>query len=344
MEHKSFQSFVKEISGRTVIGIASVFGVIDSYGEIVQKGAFKKTIAENLSRIKHLWRHDSWEPPIATINELKEASKRSLPKEVLAKFPEATGGLEVTRTYLDTPRGNEILAGIQADPPAINEMSFGFDVIKSSITEAGDKSKIKNLLEVALWDTSDVVWGANPATVASKALLPFKATDPAPIDTGWSRETQLKQAEINDLKMACAWFRSDTPESKEAYLLPHHESAGNYRVIWLGVKAAMNALLSDIFIPKADLRGVYDHLVKHYEQFEQEPPSFKMVELAQNLIEVQKGELPENIAQAIKALNDLLRGDTAEPPKEALTDTTALKLRLELARRRNDLLLIEEVA
>jgi HK97 family phage prohead protease len=143
---------------------------VDSYGDVVQKGAFKKTIQENARRIRHLWMHDSFQPPTAVVRNLQEVGKSSLPESVLAAFPDATGGLEVAREYLKTPRGDEILEGIRAD--GINEMSFAYDVVKSQLksveTDGKEKRQIRLLSEVKLYETSDVLWGANPATVASK--------------------------------------------------------------------------------------------------------------------------------------------------------------------------------
>ena len=172
MEYKATSTFIKDISDRTVTGVASVFGNVDSYGDIVQRGAFKKTLSENAPRIRHLWMHDPAQPPTAAIRGLQEVGKDALPDEVLQRFPDATGGLEVVREYLRTPRGDEILEGIRAG--AINEMSFAYDVIKSKFAEVADadgiKRQVRLLSEVRLYETSDVLWGANPATVASKSV------------------------------------------------------------------------------------------------------------------------------------------------------------------------------
>jgi HK97 family phage prohead protease len=50
-------------------GIASVYGVEDSYGDVIDKGAFTKTISENPS-IPILWQHDSKE--VIGLGEVKE--------------------------------------------------------------------------------------------------------------------------------------------------------------------------------------------------------------------------------------------------------------------------------
>lgn len=179
-EYKTLPSYTKDVDGRTVAGLAAVFGNIDSGGDRIIKGAFKKTIGEGIGRVKHLWMHDPWNPPTAVIKELKEVGTRDLPDVVKETYPEATGGLLVVREYLDTPRGNEILEGIKSG--AISEMSFGYDTIKSDFEEGeGDwkGSQIRNLRELRLWDTSDVTWGMNAATVAAKSgnpSLDFKLT------------------------------------------------------------------------------------------------------------------------------------------------------------------------
>lgn len=166
MEYKAFQSFTKGINGRTVEGFAAIFGNVDSGGDIVHKGAFKKTLQENRKRFRHLWMHNPFEVPTAAIKDISEVGKGDLPKEVKEAYPEATGGLYVAREYLETPKGDEILTAIRAG--AINEMSFGYDVVKFDFGTMEDKP-VRNLKELILYDTSDVTWGMNAATVASKS-------------------------------------------------------------------------------------------------------------------------------------------------------------------------------
>lgn len=175
MEYKSFELETKEVAddGRTVTGFAAVFGNIDQGADRIHRGAFRKTIQEQGGRIKHLWMHDMYQPPIAVVKELREVGREELPESVQGRFPDATGGLLVTRRYLDTPRGNEILAGVTGG--AITEMSIGYDAKKIDFEEVpGDGVRgplmVRNLREVRLYDTSDVTFGMNEATVASKGL------------------------------------------------------------------------------------------------------------------------------------------------------------------------------
>lgn len=177
-ELKSFPQHVKSIEGRSVTGIFSVFGNQDSsywQPDIVHAGAFKKTLKERKDKIYHLWQHNFYEPPIAVVEAIKELSRDELPKEVLKVSPDITGGMEVTRRYLDTPKANEVFANISEGVPL--EMSFGFDAIKFDFVEMDGKT-VRNLREVKLYETSDVLWGANSATLASKALLDMAKHNP----------------------------------------------------------------------------------------------------------------------------------------------------------------------
>jgi len=167
MELKSIPNAVKAIEGRSVTGIASVFGNVDDQADRIWPGAFNVTLNMRRTKFRHLWNHDFFMPPIASIDAIQEVGRDALPEAVLAEAPEAMGGLMVTRTYLDTPRGNEVLAGIKAG--AINEMSIGLDPVRFDFGEV-DGTRVRELREIKLWDTSDVLWGANDATTASKSL------------------------------------------------------------------------------------------------------------------------------------------------------------------------------
>lgn len=168
-----FTNLKSEASGRIRGGIAAVFGNVDAIGDRVMPGAFAKTLAEGAKRCKHLWNHSYQHPPVASIVELRELSRNELPAEVLAKSPDATGGLLVKREYYDVDLANWILKAIDAGD--INEMSFAYDTIQSSTRTEVDPNntektrEIRELLELKLYDTSDVLYGCNAATVADGA-------------------------------------------------------------------------------------------------------------------------------------------------------------------------------
>lgn len=170
-EMKAGPHYVKAIDGRTVTGIFSVQGNKDSYGDILHPGCFAKTFMERGPKVLHLWQHEFWSPPIAVVRTLRELRRDELPPEMLSAYPEALGGAEVTREYLDTPRANEVLENIRKDVPL--QMSFGFDPLRYDFEEDPESEwgMIRHVREVRLWETSDVLWGANSATMATRMPL-----------------------------------------------------------------------------------------------------------------------------------------------------------------------------
>lgn len=96
-------------------------------------------------------------------------------------------------------------------------------------------------------------------------------------DTEWNVSKEIKKADIEDLKVMSTWVDSDNTDNKTAYKLLHHTADG-HKVVWRGVVAAMGALLGargGIDIPSGDRKGIYNHLAKHYKQFDKEVPEFK---------------------------------------------------------------------
>ena len=173
MQIKATHHYVKSITGRSVTGIFAVHGNVDEGDDRSWPGSFAKTFTERYEKVRFLWGHDFNSPPIAKITSLREVTREELPPGVLEKAPEALGGAEVTREYLETPRGDEVLKGIEVG--AINEMSYAYDAVKYDFEEKPDAKydweRIRNLRELRLYEVSDVLWGMNPATQGSKTAL-----------------------------------------------------------------------------------------------------------------------------------------------------------------------------
>jgi HK97 family phage prohead protease len=129
-------------------GYGSVFGNVDSYGDIVDKGAFTKTLHDRGNKVKLLWQHDSTQP-IGVFTSLSEDS-------VGLKF---TGQLN-----LDVQKGAEAYSLLKQG--ALDGMSIGYCPIQWSV-DSKDAS-ITHLNEVMLFEISLVTFPANEeATVSS---------------------------------------------------------------------------------------------------------------------------------------------------------------------------------
>jgi hypothetical protein len=272
----------------------------------------------------------------------------------------------VKRRYLETERGNEILAGLKADPPAITEMSFGYDAVKYDFEEIkpGEEDSypvmIRNLREVRLWDTSDVNWGMNEATVASmKSALPYKDTGVSEENAEWKKPTlseftdqsweDLSEAEKKRIAAHFTWSVSVPAESFGDLKLPHHKPAksGVGPAVWNGVKAAMGALMGArggvSGLSDSDRKSVYNHLAKHYAGWEKEPPDLKVLDLLRSVDDVMiwlEKDKPTNVDdvlfQKLQELNDLLRAEPQSPTDVALTlrlEQEKLLRRLAIKRR-----------
>jgi HK97 family phage prohead protease len=290
MEHKAFPIFGKQVDGRVVKQLFAVMGVVDDGGDRIWPGAFAKTLAERMDRVKVLWQHDRWEPPIGVPNVLKELSKAELPPALMAKYPEATGALYGEIAYLDTPRGSEVLTGITAG--AITENSFGYDPVKADFDQPeADAMQVRNLRELRLWDVSPVNWGMNPSTMNLKVALPYKDTGKADEGDAWKGPAledftadlwgDLSGSERRRIASHYSWAAGMPPETFGDLKLPHHQASkdGIGPAVWKGVAAAMARLLqAGTDIPDGDRKAVYDHLVGHYKQFEKEPPEFKTIQ------------------------------------------------------------------
>lgn len=145
----------------------SIFGIEDDswMNDIIEPGAFKKTIAERgpagSRKIRVLWMHRVGEV-IGKVLVLEEHSRDLLPEHIRERYPLASGGLYAeTQLIMDVQRGREAFA-LYRDG-AMDEWSIGFDPIDQKFEEV-DKRVIRRLKEIKLWEYSPVTWGANPAT------------------------------------------------------------------------------------------------------------------------------------------------------------------------------------
>lgn len=86
----SFGRGLKVLDGAVIEGYASLFGAADQGGDVVQKGAYARSLKElevSGRRVKMLWQHDPTQP-IGLWDEVREDTRglwvkgRLLPKDV----------------------------------------------------------------------------------------------------------------------------------------------------------------------------------------------------------------------------------------------------------------------
>lgn len=135
---------VKEEGGIGFVeGYASVFGNVDSDGEVVEKGAFGKTLKENLlaGKIKFVDFHNSFlssEEIIGVVEEAKEDEH----------------GLWFKARLSSVQRAQDVRTKIREG--ILDALSIGYNVMRDEVIEG-----VRHLKELRLWEISVVPWGAN---------------------------------------------------------------------------------------------------------------------------------------------------------------------------------------
>lgn len=124
-------------------GYASVFGNVDSGGDVMEPGAFTKTIAEGVGRVKILSGHNEALLPIGKPLDLREDAR----------------GLFIRAKISDTALGRDVKTLIR--DKVLCELSIGYDPVVFDYDETG----IRHLREVKLWEVSVVTWAMNEAAV-----------------------------------------------------------------------------------------------------------------------------------------------------------------------------------
>jgi len=118
-------------------GYGSYFGNKDSDNDVIMKGAYKKTIAENGDRVKYLYQHDM-NQPIGKMVELYEDDK----------------GLVFTAEIAKTQLGMDVVELMKTG--VITENSVGIMPIQKQ-----NKENYREITEVKLYEVSAVTLAAN---------------------------------------------------------------------------------------------------------------------------------------------------------------------------------------
>lgn len=188
--------------------------------------------------------------------------------------------------------------------------------------------------ETALGFVDDVKIAPEVRREFVKGVIGFKDLGKAPIETSWDGPAERKMATVEDLRIMSAWFDSANPDVKSSYKLPHHKAEGQHVAVWNGVRAAMAALLGargGTAIPTSDRKGVYNHLVRHYKQFDKEPPVFKTysdTELEKMFPEFFKADEIEDVLDFSKYYEDLEKLEGEFIAKAGYEDLRVLILKL----------------
>jgi len=261
METKDFMFDIKSVEDNGIVeGYAAVFGNKDLGNDIIDPGAFKKTINER-KNVPLLWYH---QPPevLGLVFEMEEDNK---------------GLKSRSQINLDTQLGREKFSLIRQG--AIKGMSIGFEAIK----EVWEKD-IRRLKEIRLWEISLVTFPMNPLAQVTniKAVVPYQDLPLADKDRGWDAGEARKRLadwagdDMDKYRKGFLWYDEENADNLTAYKLPIADVIDGrlYAVprAIIAAAAAIQGARGGVDIPASDVPGVKNHIEKYYKKMDMTPP------------------------------------------------------------------------
>ncbi len=143
-----------------IVGYAAVFNQLSEplagrFREQIRPGAFKRSIKNG--DVRALWNHD----PNYVLGRTKSGTLR---------LEEDDRGLKIEIDPPDTQWARDLMVSIQRGD--VDQMSFGFRVLKDEWDRREDGTIIRTLIDVELFDVSPVTFPAYPQTsVAVRDML-----------------------------------------------------------------------------------------------------------------------------------------------------------------------------
>ncbi len=143
-----------ETEGMTFEGYGAVFGNVDSYGDVIQPGAFADTLAA-------AQKSGTWPAMLLQHGGWGMGAEDMTPIGIWTGLSEDGIGLKVQGKFADTVRGREAYALLKMDPrPAIDGLSIGY-IAKEWTQRSKPEEPRRTLKKVDLMEVSLVTFPAN---------------------------------------------------------------------------------------------------------------------------------------------------------------------------------------
>jgi HK97 family phage prohead protease len=175
--------FASGATGMRFEGYGAYFGNVDSYGDVIAKGAFSQTLKDAKKSGVYpamLLQHGNW-----------LGGDDNMPVGVWDKMSEDDKGLVVEGVLADTQRGKDAYTLLKMEPrPAITGLSIGFRV-KEMVLGTKPKEPRRTLTAVELFEVSLVTFPANDKARVT-GVKSFNARD---LEAALRSELKLSQAD-----------------------------------------------------------------------------------------------------------------------------------------------------
>ena len=332
MEVKDYRLDLTEVKkdgdgdGAQFTGSAAVMGNEDLNGDIIDSGAFTRTLKHKKNMVTMLVDHIPSQKTLLGVGKLTET----------AKALKISGHIN-----MDKQLGKDTLSDLQffKEHGMPLGLSIGFETVKSSMDEQG----IRHLKEIKLWETSVVIFPANTRALVQgvKSVLPFQSLSLSDEDTKWQAAAAIQRirewAGATDepnakFRRAFIWYDTDNPDLFSSYKLPIADVVeGKLTAIPRGIFAAAAALQGargGVDIPDADMPRARAHLSRYYRLLDRTPPWDQengltsalggVIDIASTVsqAEAKAAETQTMIAQAVKTLQ-ALQGDADPAPRHS---------------------------
>lgn len=151
LETKSLNIEIKAEGEGIITAYAAAFGNTDSYGDVIQRGAFTKTVTERKDKVKVLYNHDYYS---------------NLPVGKPVSMIEDSYGLLTSTKMSQTQMGQDIYT--LAQEGALDSMSIGYSAVKAEYPDdsvARTSGIWRMITEAKLYEYSFVPFPANESAV-----------------------------------------------------------------------------------------------------------------------------------------------------------------------------------
>ena len=249
-------------------GYAAIFGIPDLQGDVIEPGAFTRTLRhwnDSGKRIPILWQHRP-DDVIGVDLGMAHEDARGLA---------VSGQLAVD----DVQKAKEAHALMRMG--ALGGLSFAYEVVTSEWD--GDLRRLK---ELRLLEYSPVTWPAQPLTsYQAKGVVPFQALPLADKARAWDGAAAVarvrawaggEEMDWAKYRKAFMWFDAANGQTLGAYKLPIADIIdGTLTAIpraILAVGGVLQGARGGVDIPAGDLAGVKRNLARYYGQLDMTPP------------------------------------------------------------------------
>ena len=237
-KQRQFRMAVKSLSeDGTFEGILSPYNNVDDGGDLVEPGAFTKTLQENGSIVPMLWQHKA-DCPIGELMLTDGADGLACKGKLLLEIPEAKKAYLLMKAKI------------------VKGLSIGYDTVKAQVQDG-----VRHLKEIRLWEGSVVTFPMNTLALVSdvKARAELKGDFNEELierqlwDASYQMFSALQNA-LGQIPWAEDLKRADMIPAAEAVLQQFHDAYMEYLPQYLDLLSAWYGLDTKAWAAKRETK------------------------------------------------------------------------------------------